>query len=195
MDHDKAKIVLACARDALDFWSTTSETLTQQSLEVEQLKYDSAMIKKRLDDALNIGHGTHKMLDKVEMVHGENVENFDALVGRQNEAKALKQEIFQVYNNSVVPQTDELFEEIGDSQNKLLQIMEDINVLKETVNDTNAECADGLDEIRENYLPDAKEHSDDLMRRATEYAQLFKNTKDGAAVALIARYSLVWFTV
>lgn len=187
MHHDKAETVLACARDALEFWSSTSETLNQQSLEAEQLKYDTAMINKRLDDALKIGHRTHNVLDRVVMIHGKNVERFEGLVDRQTEAGTLKREIFQVYNNSIVPQTDELFEEIGDSQNKLLQIMEDINVLKETVNDTNAECADGLADIRENYLPDAKEHSDDLMKRATEYAQLFKNTKDGAAVALIAR--------
>lgn len=187
MNHDKAQTVLACARNTLDFWSSTSETLNQQSLEVEQLKYDSAMINKRLDDALKIGHRTHKVLDNVVMIHGNNLEKLDALVDRQNEARTLKRDISQVYNNSIVPQTDELFEEIGDSQNKLLQIMEDINVLKETVNDTNAECADGLADIRENYLPDAKEHSDDLMQRATEYAQLFKNTKDGAAIALIAR--------
>lgn len=190
MDHDKAKTVLGCARDALDFWSSTSETLTQQSLEVDQLKYDAAMINTRLDDALKIGQTTHNVIDKVKTIHGKNVENFNALANRQNEARKLKQEIRQVYNNSIVPQTDELFEEISDSQNKLLQIMEDINVLKETVNDTNAECADGLDEIRENYLPDAKEHSDDLMKRATEYAELFKNTKDGAAIALIARYAV-----
>lgn len=187
MTHEKAQMVLACARDALDFWSTTSDTLTQQSLEVEQLNFDTTMINTRLDDALKIGQGTQNVLDKVVMIHENNLKRFDDLVDRENEAKMLKKEIFQVYNNSIVPQTDELFEEIDDSQNKLLQIMEDINVLKDTVNDTNAECADGLADIRENYLPDAKEHSDDLMKRATEYAQLFKNTKDGAAVALIAR--------
>lgn len=191
MDHDKAKTVLACAREALDFWSSTAETLSQQSLEVEQLKYDAKMINSRLDDALKIGHRTHNMLDRVVTIHEKNLKNFDALVDRRNEARTLKEDIHQVYNNSIVPQTDELFEEIGDSQNKLLQIMEDINVLKETVNDTNAECADGLADIRENYLPDAKEHSDDLIKRATEYAQLFKNTKDGAAVALIARWSVI----
>lgn len=188
MNHEKAKTVLACAREALDFWSTTSETLTQQSLETDQLKYDVAMINKRLDDALQIGHRTHNVLDKVISKHGKNLHDFNALVDRHAEADTLKRTIFQVFNNSVVPQTDELFEEIGDAQNKLLQIMEDINVLKETVNDTNAECADGLTDIRENYLPDAKEHANDLMKRATEYAKLFKNTKDGAAVALIARY-------
>ncbi len=187
MSHEKAKTVLACAREALDFWSVTSETLTQQSLETEQLKYDVAMINKRLDDALEIGHRTHNVLDKVDSIHGRNLKNFDALVDRHNEAGSLKRDIQQVFNNSIVPQTDELFEEIEDSQNKLLQIMEDINVLKETVNDTNAECADGLADIRENYLPDAKGHSNDLMKRATEYAQSFKNTKDGAAVALAAR--------
>lgn len=192
MNHDKAKMVLECARDALDFWTSTSETLTQQSLEVEQLKYDIGMINNRLDDALKIGHRTHNILDQVALVHGKNLEHFNSLVDRENKAKKLKQDIFQVYNNSIIPQTDELFEEIGDSQSKLLQIMEDINVLKETVNDTNAECADGMADIRENYLPDAKEHSDDLMRRATEYAQLFKNTKDGAAVALIARCVVDW---
>lgn len=187
MDHEKAKTVLECARDALEFWSTTSETLTQQSLEVDQLKYDVAMINKRLDDALNIGHATQNVLDRVETIHGKNQKNFNALVNRHNEAATLKRDIDQVFNNSIVPQTDEVFEEIGDAQNKLLQIMEDINVLKETVNDTNAECADGLADIRENYLPDAKGHANDLMERATEYAKLFKNTKDGAAVALIAR--------
>lgn len=193
MNHDKAKTVLACARDALDFWSSTSDTLNQQALEVEQLKYDATMINTRLNDALKIGHRTHNILDKVVTIHEKNDKHFDGLVDRQNEARTLKQDIFQVYNNSIVPQTDELFEEIGDSQNKLLQIMEDINVLKETVNDTNAECADGLADIRENYLPDAKEHSDDLMQRATEYAQLFKNTKDGAAIALIARYMIRFY--
>lgn len=193
MNHDKAKTVLACARDALDFWSSTSDTLSQQALEVEQLKYDATMINTRLNDALKIGHRTHNILDKVVTIHEKNNKHFDGLVDRQNEARTLKQDIFQVYNNSIVPQTDELFEEIGDSQNKLLQIMEDINVLKETVNDTNAECADGLADIRENYLPDAKEHSDDLMQRATEYAQLFKNTKDGAAIALIARYMMLFY--
>lgn len=187
VNHEKAKLALDCARDTLDFWSTTSDTLTQQSLEVEQLKYDGAMIKKRIDDATKIGHDTHRVLDRVEALHGTNEDRFEALVGRHKEAGVLKHEMNQLFNNSIAPQTDEVFEEIGDSQRKLLQIMEDINVLKETVNDTNAECADGLDDIRENYLPDAKEHSNDLMDRAIEYAKLFKNTKDGAAVALIAR--------
>lgn len=190
MNHEKAKMVLECARDALDFWTSTSETLTQQSLEVEQLKYDAGVINNRLDDALKIGQRTHNILDQVVLIHGKNLQHFDSLVNRENEAKKLKQDIYQVYNNSIVPQTDELFEEIDDSQNKLLQLMEDINVLKDNVNDTNAECSDGLADIRENYLPDAKGHSIDLMQRATEYAKLFKNTKDGAAVALIARY--VW---
>lgn len=180
--------ILKCARKALNIWSNASEILSHQLIEVEDLKSTARNIISRLNDADHIAHRTNTLLDKAVDVHEINLQNFKILADREQQIESMKMEIFSLNNNGIVPATDELFEEIEDNHGKILRDLADVIELKDIVNDTNTECSNELEMIRQNWLPEAKDHSDDLMYRAREYSRSFQNTKDGAEVALLARY-------
>lgn len=185
--QENIKDTLHLARKSLGFWSNTSEILAQQMLEVDSLKFIAANILHRLSDADHIVYKTNNLLGTAINIHETNLQNFKILADREHEIRMEKLEIARLYNTSIVPVTDELIEEIGDSHRKILQDLNDLLELKDIVRDVNEECSIGLEDIRTNWLPEARDHSADLVLRAKEYAQSFQNTKNGAEVALLAR--------
>lgn len=186
-NQDNIKNTLHLARKSLGFWTNTSEILAQQLLEVDSLKFTAANVLHRLSDAEHIVYKTNNLLDNAINIHEINLQNFKILADREHEIRSEKMEIARLYNTSIVPATDELIEEIGDSHRKIVQDLNDLLELKDIVRDVNEECSSGLEEIRTNWLPEASDHSADLVLRANEYAQSFQNTKNGAEVALLAR--------
>lgn len=191
--HDRSAIEilrknsLNCARDSYYTWGNASEILTQQVIEIGQFKLEIGNVLVRLTDLSKNSHKTQQHLENAVAMHAANVRNYNNLVERENFIKKLKNEIYDVFNSSIVPRTDELFEEIEDNREKVQQYLIDIDDLKDIVHETNEECADGLKDIRNNWLPEAKDHAHDLTLRARAYADLFSSTKTGAEVALSAR--------
>lgn len=176
-----------CARDSLDFWTNVSKILAEQMVEMDHMKYNISNIKYRVSDITDRAHQTQSTLDKAMTIHTANIRNFNLVVDQENLVRKLKNEIFILFNNSVLAQGDELLVEIEDGHDKLRKDLTEIIELKDIVNENNDELEDGFDTVRDNWLTKAKVHSDELAVRARKYANSFLNTKNGAEVALRAR--------
>lgn len=178
-----------CAAESLDYWLSTSSDVTEQLDKTLQLKYDVINVKNRLHDAQQNAHKTFDILAKTNSTHFTNKKRYDNLVHQQKRVSHLHNNIHDIYNTSIIPKTDLVFELIADNHEKIEQDINNVIRLKGIVHESNVHFAESLKDIRDNWLPEAKDYSIDLMVRAEEYTKLFQNTKNGAEVALLARYN------
>lgn len=184
---EMAKKSLHCANDLLSFWSSMSKLTSNQVVEASELKYYGSNTKERINNVIQLSHHTFNTLAKAESTLAYHRRRYDALLFNNKRIFGLKSAIQDIYNTSIIPQTDITFEFINDNYARIAQDLENIHQLKKIVYTVNEECEKNLAYIRMNYLKTAEDHSRILMRRAKEYAQLFQHTKDGAVFALLAR--------
>lgn len=175
-----------CADEAFDFWLNTSLIIGHQANETSRLHSNVASKRNRLDDLIEIAYETLRLVSHTNETHSSNVRRFDDLQHRNQQISRLLYEVRDLFNTSVVPQTDTMLELIADGSAKLAQDIRTIGRLKDVVNETGARCEESLRGIRDSLLPEASARSIDLAGRAEEYAQLFRNTKNGAEVAVLA---------
>lgn len=176
-----------CANTLVDLWSNTSEILTAQMDEAIQIKYDVINTKNRIYDLTNNVHETSKTLSNVESIRLNSEKGFEKSKHKFKIISQLRNNLTNIYNTSVIPQTDVSFNIIDDHHEKIKQDLSNIIRLKTIVHETNAQCAQQIKNIRLEWLPRAETHSSTLMNRANEYVKLFQNTKNSAEVAMLAR--------
>lgn len=182
-----------CAISILDQWSNTSIILKDQMDETMQLKYDILNVKNRFYDLIKNAYKTTEILSNVNAIQSTNKIRFDRLAEQLQKVSHLRSNINDVYNNSIMPQTDVVFNMIDDNHEKIKQDLSNIIRLKTIVHETNQQCAQKLNNLRHEWLPVALNHSNSLMESARNYVKLFQNTKNSAEVAMLARYA--FFTV
>ena len=79
-----------------------------------------------------------------------------------------------------------MMESIHDNIAKLNVENDDLIALNEDLNITIIECDEGLKEAKAHWLPKARAHADDLMKRSKVIVDSFQHSKDGAKIALLA---------
>lgn len=183
---ENARKVLLCANESLQFWSGVSDITSNQVIEASELKHYGIITKNRISDAIQLAHRAFDTMTKAESTISYNRRHYDALLLQHKRIFGLQAAIRDTFNNSIVPQTDTMFEMIQDNHNKVQQDMGSLQRLRQIVNEVNERCHEGLHYIRMNYLDAARVHSQDLTLRAREYAKLFQHSKNGAEVALLA---------
>lgn len=187
LEYNNQFKAVSCTRD-LYFWINVSTDMEHQMNEVRVIKSDTKDLMERLDDATHIARQTYRTLDQAAPIHEQNVRSYKALAAKEYAIKTLELDLYAVFNNSIIPKTDELIGEIKDNSEKVVANLNQLRDLKTFVNDANEECASGLSSLKESGLPmQASNHANQLMRQAKEYAKAFLNTKNGAEVALRAR--------
>lgn len=176
-----------CASNSLDFWSNTSSILSSQVDETMQLKYDTINAKNRLFDLIQNAYKSAETLSKANLTLNLDKKRYDNLMHQLRKIANLRSNIHDIFNTSIIPKTDMIFDLIADNHEKIEQDLNNIFRLKSIVHEINEQCAKNLKTIRHDWLPIARDHSADLMGRAQAYAKLFQNTKNGAEVAMLAR--------
>lgn len=175
------------ANDLLNFWTNTSSVLSEQVREAAKMKYDATDIRNRLSDAIQIADKAFYIISQVHPVHNKNKRRYEKLAQTQKNIFKLRDDIHEIFNTSIVPQTDLTFELISDNHGKIGQDSASLKNLKRLVHETNEVCAKELAMIKDTWFPKVKAHANDLTNRAEEYSKSFQHTKDGAAIALLAR--------
>lgn len=187
LEYNNQFKAVSCARD-LDFWINVSTDIGHQMNEVHGIKSNTKDLLERLDDATHIARETYRTLDRIDPIHEQNVRSYKALAAKEYAIKTIELDLYDIFNNSIVPKTDELIGEIKDNSDKVVANLNQLRDLQTFVNDANEECSSGLSSLKESGLPvHASNHANQLMRQAKEYAKAFLNTKNGAEVALRAR--------
>lgn len=177
-----------CATAVLEQWSNISMILQSQMEESNQLKYDTLNVKNRLYDLIQHAYKTSETLVHVNTIHGDNKQRYDRVNKLLSEITSLRWAINEIYNSSIIPQTDTAFAMIDDNHGKITQDLGTIIQLRAIVHETNEECALKLSNIRSEWLPIAANYSTSLMGRAQEYVKMFQDTKNSAKIAMLARF-------
>lgn len=183
---ENARKSLVAANTLLQYWSSMSQITTDQVVEASELTNYGVMLKNRLQDSIQLAHRAFDTLTKAESTLSYNRRRYEALLQQHKRIFELQSGIRDIYNTSIVAQTDTAFEIIDDNHGKIQQDMENLQRLQQIVRDVNEECAEGLHVIRTNYKDAAQRQAHELTLRAKKYAQLFQHSRNGAEVALLA---------
>lgn len=177
----------------VEFWEDFLAVLPNEVIEVQQLKHNTITLQSRLDDAAHLAHLTNHKLDEAVNINTDNLRRYNALANRQQLARQLRDDTYAVFNTSVVPRADLILEEVEDTRQKVYSDIRQIVFLKDTIDGGNAELTNELRTIAGGIMPMAEKHAAGLMRRAKEYEREFQSTKDGAELAMRARYISRYF--
>lgn len=147
------------------------------------------MVQNRINEASGLAAKSRwTSANALDRFH-QNQHDFEKLLVDEVLVDKLVSSIRESLNNSLVSQMDVLTEQYRDSTQKVRQGLKDINSITDLVGEANAKCSVELDEIQQDLLPKVELYQRELTNRANEYADLFRNTKDGAEVALRASSS------
>lgn len=185
--HNVAHRAHQCAVQLIDQWSNTSSILNSQMDESTQLKYDIINAKNRLYDLIQHIYKTSDAITMARDIHAANNRNNGKLMNQLHKIKQLHGHINDIYKTNVFPETDTVFNMIVDNHEKLQQDLSNLIQLRSIVTDTNENRARQFEQIREQWLMRAQDHSEQLMTTAREYVGLFQNTKNSAEAAMLAR--------
>lgn len=191
--HKVANRAHQCAVNFIEQWSNTSSILNDQMAEATQLKYDIVNAKNRLYDLIQNVYKTTDTITTAKEIHSTNERNHLKLIHQHQKILQLHGDINDIYMTNIIPETDTVFNMIVDNHQKLRQDLGTIIQLKTIVSDTSAQSTQQLDSIRNEILPLAQNHSNNLINAAREYVGLFQNTKNSAEVAMLARYFFLIF--
>lgn len=126
--------------------------------------------------------------EALNLLH-KNQAEFKGLLANEDLVLRLVSTTHDDLNNNLASKMNVLTDQYHDSSQKVRQAVRSINSITDLVREANAKCSVELDEIRQELIPRVKLYQEELTSRAEEYADLFKNTKDGAEVALRASSS------
>lgn len=176
-----------CANSQLQQWSNISAILTSQTEEAEQMKYDGINTKNRIYDLINRSYETTKILSDVNSIRSAGEKSFEKLRHKVKRINLMRNEIKDLQNTSIIPQTDVQINIIGDDHGKIRQDLSNLVRLKTIVQETNAQTSQQISHLKNEWLSIAQKYSSDLKDRANEYVQLFQDTKHSAEAAMLAR--------
>lgn len=185
--HNVAHRAHQCALYLIDQWSNTSTVLNMQLDEAIQLKYDTINAKNRLYDLIQNVYKASDAITNAKSIHKINEKSYGRLLHQHHKILQLHGHINDIYRTNIFPEADTVHNMIDDNHQKLRQDLSTINQLKTIVRETNEQCAQQLNSIREDWLPLAQNRSNHLISKAREYVGLFQNTKNSAEVAMLAR--------
>lgn len=185
--HNIAHRAHQCAVQLIDQWSNTSAILSAQMDESIQLKYDITNAKNRLYDLIQHIYKTSDAITMARDIHAASDRNYGKLMNQLHKIQQMHGQINDIHKTNVFPETDTVFNMIVDNHEKLRQDLTNLIQLRSIVTDTNEHRARHLEQIREQWLMRAQDHSERLMNTAREYVGLFQNTKNSAEAAMVAR--------
>lgn len=182
-------MILNCARDQFSEWSNTNNILNDQQDESRSLRFNISLAHNRINDASVLAAKSRWTSAEALGRYHQNQADFEKLLASEALVEKLAETIRDDLNNSLASQMNILNEQYQDSAQKVHQTVKAINSITDLVRESNAKCSVELDEISQELLPRVKLYQEELTDRAKEYADLFKNTKNGAEVALRASSS------
>lgn len=181
--------ILICARDHFEKWLDTNSILKDQRDEASSLFYNISLAHGRIIDASGLaGNIRWTSADALKQLH-QNEADFEKLLANEALVNQLISSVRDYLNNSLVSEMNVLNEQYHDNTQKVRQDLNNLNSITDLIQEANAKCSVEMDEIRLELLPKVQRYQEELTERAKEYADLFKNTKDGAEVALRASSS------
>lgn len=175
-----------CANKQFEFWVDEYKSSNQAQSDFDHLKASLKIMTDRLDDMKNLTHKVFRDSMETEVLMSRNREKLDKLIGKVEKIDETHDEVKKILHTEIISQTDSMMESIHDNIAKLKVENDDLIALNEDLNITIVECDEGLKEAKIHWLPKARVHADDLMKRSKVIVDSFQHSKDGAKIALLA---------
>lgn len=187
--NENRNFILKFARDQFTRWSNKHRKLDYLRIELDSLSRNISYEQNRIYQAADLAAYIKTTTDDAFAQFNTNQESYEKLLSNEAFVAALENDTRNDLNNNVISQMNVLIEQYHDSSQRVRQSINDVNTIVDLVRGANARCSVELDEIRDTLLPSVTQYQAELSSRAKVYADLIKNTKVGAEVALRASSS------
>lgn len=187
MEHNHYNDVLNCSRNSMDFWVNQNDEISQLNNLMSELKSELNGFANRIDDLKLLTENTENNAIISEELHVTNEIQFTDLLEKYKLIEQHLKEFNGLSNNSLIPKIKDSLKQIIDKEKDISEIIEEIDFLANKVSELEQTDKPLLVNLKDGIVSKARKHANHLQKLANEYVQMFKQTKDGAAVALMAR--------
>ncbi|XP_055540243.1 laminin subunit alpha-1 isoform X2 [Wyeomyia smithii] len=178
--------VLDCAIKQYGFWSNFSEVVDRQNSRLDDLKFEFAIFRNRMDDFDRLNREIFNNATLTETFITKNGRKLAEIDKKHQQASEMATDIENFLNNNILADSNVKIEQITGNFDQLEQNKENLVLLNNALEDTIKEFDRRITELEREDIPMAIGYSKQLDRESDQYQQKFKHTEDGAANAMKA---------
>lgn len=184
-----------CAWHYLYYFGNASDAAFDTQANISMFWRDLNQTNHRISDMRLILDRIMEQQNEIEDIEEHIINTKTYLLQDCREIQDTNNIIEKQLNNSLVSETDTIIEMNIGLQQQLEGEIGNINRLGTMLNNTLIEQDAVHREVRKHWLPKAEKHALRLMERSNEYARQFQPTRNGARIALLARYVSIIYMV
>lgn len=178
--------VSKCPNKQLEFWTNHLETQKERKGKLDEVLEEQQMLLMRLDDLKNLTHRVFRDSSETEAFITKNKKDYEKLKNKVTEINDEHADIEKHLDRNVIAASSSKMESLQDNFEMAKLDNENLLKLQDDVEKFILENDEGMTEIRDKILPEAKKHAQDLSQRSQIIVNSFQMSKDGAQVALLA---------
>ncbi|KAL9706445.1 hypothetical protein quinque_009963 [Culex quinquefasciatus] len=178
--------VLECSLRQHDHWSNVSEVVKRQADRLDDLKFEFATLRGRMDDFDRLNREVFNNATLTESFTSMNRRKLAELERKFQQADEMVDEMQVFLDEDILADSAVKYEQIIDNYKQLEQNRENLKWLNDALEDTIKEFDRRFEELMQDVVPKAIARGHQLKEEADEYQRKFKHTEDGAANALKA---------
>lgn len=178
--------VSKCPNKQLEFWTNHLETQKERKGKLDEVLEEQQMLLMRLDDLKNLTHRVFRDSSETEAFITKNKKDYEKLKNKVTEINDEHADIEKLLDRNVIAASSSKMESLQDNFEMAKLDNENLLKLQDDVEKFILENDEGMTEIRDKILPEAKKHAQDLSQRSQIIVNSFQMSKDGAQVALLA---------
>ncbi|XP_055635054.1 laminin subunit alpha-1 isoform X2 [Toxorhynchites rutilus septentrionalis] len=177
---------LQCAVRHHNYWSNVSEIVDHQNKRLDDLKFEIALLRGRMDDFDRLNKEVFNHATLTESFTTKNRRKLAELERKFQQSAESVDEVQSFLDGNTLTDGNVIHEQIKDNYKQLEQNRENLKWLNSALEDTIKEFDIKFGELMRDDVPEAIAYGKKLKQESDLYQQRFKHTEDGAANAMKA---------
>jgi laminin, alpha 1/2 len=185
-NFNQTDAALQCAKESFKFWTDAAFESESINIGRSNTKMSLQELQDRFRDLEKHTHRTLSTVDSADETQTKNEIRYDNLREKFDEIQGLEADVEDKLNNSLTAQSESTLEMIRDNLENIEMEVVDLQAVNKEMNETLVEVGGKLVGLKGVDLPEAKKHVENLLKESNSFTELFRNTKEGAEIAMMA---------
>jgi len=178
--------ITKCAIDQSDFWIDENEKATRMAEKLHEFELEKASFNNKLESLKNHTRKSFRDSSETEAFISKHKKALESLKSKFEVIDSLYRNLSDLLDGKIIAQSDVLMEQLHDNIAQLKVEERDLEELSVQVDGFISENEKNLDDVMTEWIPKAKDHANQLSHRSKTIVDLFRNSRDGAQIALRA---------
>jgi laminin, alpha 1/2 len=177
---------LDCANENYETWNSMNNLLNKSKEKLDNFINSHKNLNDRLDDLKNLTHRTFRDASESEVFLTKNNKGLERLREKANFLNSELTALDELFDFNLIASSESLLEMAHDGVSRLSIQNREMNELQKIVDDKIAEDESELFVVKNNIVPEARRHAEEISKRSKVIVDAYENSKSSANNAILA---------